>query len=126
MKHRAGLFLTVAVAATACVGVAWSHSPTSEQAQAWMEYSPPDVSDAARFAMEQRLVEVAYRIGVGNADLCAGANTRLLGLVSNLSDSGYDVGQASEPLTIAWVIPGGPAAGSGLRKGDHILDIDGE
>jgi beta-barrel assembly-enhancing protease len=128
MKYCAGLFLTVAVATTACVGVAWSHSPVTEPSEAWIDYSPPDVSDAARFAMEQRLAAVAYRIGVHNADLCAGASTRLLGLVSTLSDPAlaYDVNQAGEPLTISWVIPGGPAAGSGLREGDRILEIDGE
>jgi membrane-associated protease RseP (regulator of RpoE activity) len=78
--------------------------------------------------MEQRLSQVAYRIRVRNADLCAGANTRLLGLVSTFSDSAfsYDAAQPSEPLTISWVIPGGPAAGSGLREGDRILEIDGD
>jgi hypothetical protein len=128
MKHRAGLFLAVAAAMIACGGVAWPHSPATEPGEAWIDYSPPDVADAAHFAMDQRLAEVAYRIGVGNADLCAGANTRLLGLISTFSDPafGYDVDQASDPLTISWVIPGGPAAGSGLRAGDQILDIDGE
>jgi hypothetical protein len=100
----------------------------TEPSEAWVEYSPPDVADAARFAMEQRLAEVAYRIGVHNADLCAGASTRLLGLVSTLSDPtlAYDGEEASEPLTVSWVIPGGPAAGGGLREGDRIVDVDGE
>jgi membrane-associated protease RseP (regulator of RpoE activity) len=127
MKHLAGLFLTVAVATTGCVA-AWPYSPITEPTEAWIESSPRDASDAARFAMERRLSQVAYRIGVGNADLCAGANTRFLGLVLTLSDSalGYDADPSSEPLTISWLIPGAPAAGSGLREGDHILDIDGE
>ena len=126
--HRVGLLLTVAVAMTACVGVAWSHSPVNEPSAAWIDHSPPDVAGASRFAMEQRLAEVAYRIAVRNADLCADASTRLLGLVSTLSDPALadDADQASDALTVSWVIPGGPAAGSGLRQGDRILDIDGE
>jgi membrane-associated protease RseP (regulator of RpoE activity) len=128
MKHRAGLFLTAAVATIACGGVAWPHSPTTEPSAAWIDYSPPDVTDAAHFAMDQRLAEVAYRIGVSNADLCAGARTRLLGLISTFSDPPLDAGvdQASGPLTISWVVPGAPAAGSGLRAGDRIFEIDGE
>jgi Peptidase family M48/PDZ domain len=127
MKRRAGLILTVAVATTGCVA-AWPYSPITEPTEPWIEYSPRNISDAARFAMEQRLSQVAYRIGVGNADLCPGANTRFLGLVLTPSDSalGYDADPSSERLTISWVIPGAPAAGSGLREGDHILDIDGE
>ena len=129
MKHCAGVFLTVAVATTGCVA-AWPYSPITEPTEAWIEYPPRDVSDADRFAMEQRLSQVAYRIGVGNADLCAGANTRFFGLGLTLSDSalGYDADAdpSSESLTISWVIPGSPAAGSGIREGDHILDIDGE
>jgi len=85
------------------------------------------VSDAARLALGQRLSEVAYRIGVSNTALCAGASTRLLGLVSTASDYstfGYD--REGEPVSILWVVPGGPAAESGLRQGDRILDIDGE
>jgi beta-barrel assembly-enhancing protease len=128
MKHRAGLFLTAAVATTVCAGAAWSHSPTAAPAEGWIRSSPSGVSDADRSAMEQRLSQVAYRIRVSNADLCAGANTRLLGLVSTFLDSAfsYDAAQPNEPLTISWVIPGGPAAGSGLREGDRILEIDGD
>jgi hypothetical protein len=125
MPRRVGLIFAVAVAASAYGGPAGSHSPAPAPS-AWID-SASDAPDAAHFALGQRLSEVAYRIGVSNTELCAGASTRLLGLVSTASvysAFGYD--RESEPLSILWVVPGGPAAESGLREGDRILDIDGE
>jgi hypothetical protein len=117
MNSRAKLLLTVIVATTVCAGVAWSQSPTAKPIDDWARYS----------LIAQRLETVAYRISVRNAELCPNANTRVLGLVPTLSDPALnDYAEEAGPLTISWVVPGSPAAGSGLRKGDRILDIDGD
>lgn len=62
--------------------------------------------------------------------ICGRDTTRLLGLVPRgVSDPvyNYDAAAASaEPVSISWVIPGGPAARSGLQEGDRIVEINGE
>ncbi|HUL10174.1 MAG TPA: M48 family metalloprotease [Candidatus Acidoferrum sp.] len=126
MKRGAGLVFAVAVATSAYDGLAWSHSTTTAPGRAWIDWAS-DHSDATRFALGRRLSEVAYRIGVSNTELCAGDRARLLGLVSTASDySAFGYDRESEPLSVLWVVPGGPAAESGLREGDRLLDIDGE
>jgi membrane-associated protease RseP (regulator of RpoE activity) len=114
----------------ALLGSVWSSQPAfSSRADVQLEASAQAIAHMDSLAPAERLSQVAYRLLVANADLCGSDNTLVLGMTTSMPSSHFEwepVGGGQSHPTVLSVVPGAPAAESGLRVGDQIIEIEGE
>jgi len=132
LTHPAAL-LSLALFLTACASVA-TRLPVVSQAALDAEKNTQHELALTQLENEtQRLMNVAWPVIEKNSDLCGkirpgiGVKTHSLrNYGKTLKDASTRILGAQEKPTILYVIPGSPADRAGLRKGDMLLNIQGD
>lgn len=120
-----------AIGVSAVVALSWVCASSSFAASDAKE--SPEVAVVRDLLRQDSAVgSTGYRLATANVDLCAEHMIESGMLVETLAQYGADYRPAAvevlhitERPTVAWVMPGGPAARAGVMAGDVLITADG-